>query len=127
VIGRPIFVYGTLLDPVRLARVSGDPRLARRARPASLAGHARALLRGSIYPTLVPARGGMIEGALIRPSAPALRALSAYEGAAYSLVPVRVVAARGPMNARAWIVPRWRADTKRLWERGPGCRAAIGS
>ncbi|MBL6080728.1 gamma-glutamylcyclotransferase [Belnapia sp. T18] len=104
-----LFLYGSLLDPKVLAQQSGEPRLARRLRPAVLPGHARRPLRGTPYPTLIRQACAVTEGALLRPSPAALRRLAAYEGAEYRLTPVRLLTPRGPVRARAWIAPRWRA------------------
>lgn len=104
-----LFLYGTLLRPAVLERMAGQRGLARRLRPARLPGWARVTLRGTPYPTLVPRPGAATEGAVLR-CGPAARArLAAYEGADYRLVPVRVATAWGPVRARAWVTPRWRA------------------
>ncbi|WP_426959903.1 gamma-glutamylcyclotransferase family protein [Muricoccus radiodurans] len=108
---RPVFLYGTLLDPRVLACRSGDPRLPRAMRPAVLEGQGRVLFRGTPYPTLVPQAGGRVEGALVRPGPAALAGLRAYEGPCYRLVPLRVQGRRGAVMARAWIVPRRMAGT----------------
>jgi hypothetical protein len=107
-----LFVYGTLLDPAVLRRVTGQRGLARRLRPARLAGWRRVTLRGTPYPTLLRgARPGAEIGGLLLPrlAAPAFARLAAYEGPSYALVPVRVGTARGPRRARAWVAARWRA------------------
>ena len=110
--GAPVFVYGTLLDPRIFARFAGRAPL-RRALPARLAGWRRVGLRvglrGTPYPTL--ARGaGEVAGLLLpRLAHSAFARLSAYEGACYALVPVRVATPRGPRCARAWVAPSWRA------------------
>ena len=104
-----LFLYGTLLDPRVLVRVTGERRLARRLRPAGLLGYARVALRGTPYPTLIARAGAHTNGALLRVGSAALARLMAYEGAAYRLRPVRVLTAQGPCRARAWIAPRWRA------------------
>jgi gamma-glutamylcyclotransferase (GGCT)/AIG2-like uncharacterized protein YtfP len=108
-----LFLYGTLLRPRVLERMAGQPGLAARLLPARLDGWARVRLRGTPYPTLVPAAGAMTEGALLRCGPAAVARLAAYEGAAYRLVPVRVDTWRGPRRARAWIAPRWRASADR--------------
>jgi hypothetical protein len=77
--------------------------------PARLPGFTRGMLRGTPYPTLLPCPGAVVDGMLIRPSPRAMAALRRYEGACYRLVPVRVHGARGPVRARAWIVPRFMA------------------
>jgi hypothetical protein len=51
---------------------------------------------------------------VLRVGAAAFRRLSAYEGPQYRLVPVRVATARGPIHARAWLAPCWRA-TAHSW------------
>nr|WP_232479079.1 gamma-glutamylcyclotransferase family protein [Roseomonas rosulenta] len=110
-----MFVYGTLLDPDVLARVSGEPALVRRLRGARLDGWRRVFLRDTPYPTLVPQRGAMVEGAVLRVGDAVLARLSAYEGSAYVLTPIGVRTARGALRARAWIAPPWRADAQRDW------------
>ena len=110
-----LFLYGTLLDPGVLARMSGDPALPRRMAPARLAGWRRVHLRGTPYPTLVQQAGAAVEGAVLRVGDAALARLSAYEGSAYVLTPLTVATARGPVRARAWIAPAWRADAARPW------------
>jgi gamma-glutamylcyclotransferase (GGCT)/AIG2-like uncharacterized protein YtfP len=110
-----VFVYGTLLDHDVLARVSGEPALPRHLRPARLEGWRRVYLRGTPYPTLVEATGGVVEGAVLRPGPTALRRLSAYEGSAYALTPVTVLTARGPLRAQAWIADPSRAEAARDW------------
>jgi gamma-glutamylcyclotransferase (GGCT)/AIG2-like uncharacterized protein YtfP len=110
-----LFLYGTLLAPAVLARMSGEPALARRLRPARLAGWRRVHLRGTPYPTLVRDAASAVEGAVVRVGPAALARLSAYEGSAYRLVPLRVAAARGVVAARAWIAPPWRADAANPW------------
>jgi hypothetical protein len=115
-LGAPLFLYGTLLDPGVLSRQSGDPRLPRAMRPALLRGFARGAFRGTLYPTLLRRDGGWVAGALIRPSPSALAALRRYEGPCYRLVPLCVETHRGPVRARAWVVPRHLAGTA-AWER----------
>jgi len=114
-----LFVYGTLLKPRVLARMAGDPRLPQRLRPAVLPGHARVALRGTPYPTLIARPGAKTAGAVLRVGAAAGARLAQYEGPSYRLVPVRVMTARGPLRARAWRAPRWRA-VDRAWEPHPG-------
>lgn len=112
--GRPLFVFGTLLDARVLARKSGDPRLPARARPAWVDGMRRVPFRGTPYLTLLPGPG-RVEGLLLRPSPAAMHRLAAYEGAAYRLHPLRVATHRGPAWARAWLTARRHADPGRAW------------
>lgn len=115
-----LFLYGTLLDPRRLAAMSGEARLARRAVPALLPGHRRVRLRGTPYPTLLPDRDAAVRGLLLPHLGPrALRRLAAYEGPPYRLAPVRVLTPRGPCRALAWLAPRWRADAAHGWDPPP--------
>jgi gamma-glutamylcyclotransferase (GGCT)/AIG2-like uncharacterized protein YtfP len=124
--GRPttLFLYGTLLDPVVLEAMAGQPGLARRMRVAILDGWRRVPLRGTPYPTLVRARGAATDGAVLRVGPAALARLAAYEGPGYRLVPVLVATFAGPVRAHAWIADRWRADRTREWPRPPPARAA---
>ncbi len=94
-----LFIYGTLLDPARLSRFAGRavPLL-----PARLAGWRRVRLRGTPYPTLVRARGG-VEGAVIEVGAAALRRLRAYEGPRYRERVVSVRTARRRVAATVWL------------------------
>jgi gamma-glutamylcyclotransferase (GGCT)/AIG2-like uncharacterized protein YtfP len=112
-LSRPLFLYGTLLDPRVLEGMAEMKGLSRRLRPARLAGYLRVHLRGTPYPTLIPGPGE-VQGALLWVSGPALARLKAYEGPGYALRPLRVVGPRGPVRARAWVVPRWRVDG-RVW------------
>ena len=108
-----LFLYGTLLDAGRLARLAGDPRLPARLRPAALRGFRRVAGAGR-YPTLVAERTGRVEGAVLELSAAALARLRAYEGPRYRLTPVRVETQAGPAAAFAWIAG---ATTRRPWEK----------
>lgn len=110
-----LFLYGALLDPAVLGPMSGMPALARRLRPARLAGWRRVALRGTPYPTLLRDPACAVDGGVLRVGAAPLARLAAYEGSAYRLVPVRVETARGAVRARAWVAPRWRADPVRAW------------
>lgn len=110
-----LFLYGTLLDARVLDRMAGVKGLHRRLRPARLAGFRRVFLRGTPYPTLVPRRGGVVDGALLRVCGTPLVRLKAYEGPSYALHPLRVQTPRGPVRAVAWIAQRWRADQRGGW------------
>ncbi|HWX47551.1 MAG TPA: gamma-glutamylcyclotransferase family protein [Roseomonas sp.] len=74
-------------------------------------GFRRVVLRGTPYPTLTPGPDS-VAGLLIRPAPPALARLHAYEGPLYRLLPLRVCTARGPVQARAWMAPPWRAAAR---------------
>lgn len=104
-----LFIYGTLLDPARLHRLAGSNCV---QTPARLEGWRRVRLRFTPYPTLRRAFRARVDGAVIEVSAPALRRLIAYEGAAYRLARVAVRTARGKTAASAWIAP---AITARPW------------
>jgi hypothetical protein len=99
-----IFLYGTLLDPAVLAARSGRRFPLRARRPTLLMGWRRVMLRRQPYPTLRRARGGRVQGVVLRVCGAPLRRLRAYEGAAYRLRPVRPLqSGRGPAGAMAWI------------------------
>jgi gamma-glutamylcyclotransferase (GGCT)/AIG2-like uncharacterized protein YtfP len=105
-----LFIYGTLLDLGLLSRLLGRPAM---VQPAVLEGWRRVRLRGTPYPTLVPARDE-VWGGLIFADAPALRRLHRYEGPRYRLVPVRprVTGSRAVTPAYAWIA---KGATIRVW------------
>ena len=104
-----LFVYGTLLDPARLAcRVGRGLPL----HPATLPGWRRVSLRGTPYPTLRRAFRARVAGALIDVDAAALRRLTADEGDRYLLRRVAVRAGGRETVAFAWIAP---AVTARPW------------
>jgi gamma-glutamylcyclotransferase (GGCT)/AIG2-like uncharacterized protein YtfP len=103
-----LFLYGTLLDPARMARCTGrEVAMA----PAMLRGWRRVAMRGGRYPTLVRGRG-TVAGALAVVDAAALRRLSAYEGPLYDLRRLAVRAAGGNTVAGVWIA---KAATRRRW------------
>lgn len=98
-----LFVYGTLLDPELVTRLTGEPAM---LRPATLAGFRRTYLRGTPYPTLAPAHGA-VHGAVLVASRRGFRRLHVYEGPRYRLVRVRPRPAgrRASVTALAWIAP----------------------
>ena len=103
-----LFLYGTLLDPLRMASCAGRPvALA----PARLPGWRRVARKGGRYPTLVRARGA-VEGAVATVDAATLRRLAAYEGPLYDLRRLAVATGRGKTVAGVWIA---RAATKNPW------------
>ena len=104
-----LFLYGTLLDPARLAACAG-PGL--RPVAAVLRGYRRVGLRFTPYPTLTRAWRGRVEGAVVDVTAPGVRRLMAYEGPRYRLLRVAVRSVRGNTVAFAWIAA---AATRRPW------------
>ncbi len=103
-----LFLYGTLLEPARMARCTGRPVA---LTPATLRGWRRVAMRGGRYPTLVRARG-TVHGAVGTVDAAALRRLSAYEGPLYGFRHLAVRAAGRNTVAGVWIA---RAATRRAW------------
>jgi gamma-glutamylcyclotransferase (GGCT)/AIG2-like uncharacterized protein YtfP len=107
-----VFVYGSLLNPRQLARRAGEPRLVAATQPAWLAGYRRGGLRHSRYPTLRRDPRHVVQGAVARIGAAALRRLSAWEGPRYRLCPMIVDTKRGPCRAGVWIA---QGATKKPW------------
>jgi gamma-glutamylcyclotransferase (GGCT)/AIG2-like uncharacterized protein YtfP len=105
-----LFVYGTLLDPALVTRLTGVPAM---LRPASIAGWRRVRLGDTPYPTLVRARG-RVDGALLLADLRAFRRLHAYEGSRYRLTRLRarVAGIPRPVPAFAWIAP---GGTRQPW------------
>jgi gamma-glutamylcyclotransferase (GGCT)/AIG2-like uncharacterized protein YtfP len=106
-----LFLYGTLLEPMRLARCVGRPVA---LVPARLRGWWRVAMRGGAYPTLVRARA-TVAGAVATVDAAGLRRLHAYEGPLYGLRRLAVDTPRGKTVAGVWIA---RAAARRPWNRG---------
>ncbi len=103
-----LFLYGTLLDPGRMARFAGRPvALA----PAMLRGWKRVAMPGGRYPTLVRARAGTA-GAVATVDAAALRRLSAYEGPLYAFRRLAVRSRGRNTVAGVWIAG---VATRRAW------------
>jgi gamma-glutamylcyclotransferase (GGCT)/AIG2-like uncharacterized protein YtfP len=113
-LSRPVFLYGTLLDPRVFRRQAGTLRPWRQAVPALLPGFRRVHLRGTPYPTLVAA-ADEVAGLIVRLPPMPLESLRRYEGPSYRLCPVRAVTRRGPRAARAWMTAPRRAEFARPW------------
>jgi gamma-glutamylcyclotransferase (GGCT)/AIG2-like uncharacterized protein YtfP len=94
-----LFLYGTLLNPDRLAAIAGDNVM---LTPATLRGWRRVALPDGRYPTLRRGRG-VVEGAVTWVTGAALVRLEAYEGPSYRLTRVVVRTTRGSVVAHAWI------------------------
>ena len=99
-----LFVYGTLMDPRCVRRLTGCQF---RARPATLHGWARTVGRHG-YPVIDPARGARVEGLLLDDvDDGALRALDAYEdeGRLYRRQAVYVSVDGCPIACQAYVPP----------------------
>jgi gamma-glutamylcyclotransferase (GGCT)/AIG2-like uncharacterized protein YtfP len=87
-----LFAYGTLMLPEVMEVVAGRRCT---ARPAVLPGHRRRLLRGAVYPVLVPAAGESVAGVLWEAlDEAALARIDRFEDAIYERIRRRVVLAR---------------------------------
>lgn len=113
-----LFIYGTLLDPSVLQRVTAEAGLARSALAATAMDWRRVVLRGTPWPTLARLPGARTDGRLIRPSPAAFARIVAYEGAPYRLVPIAVVTHLGVARARAFVAPERLAELARCWPEG---------
>ena len=99
-----LFVYGTLLDPACVERVTGRRF---RGRVATLHGWTRRIGEHG-YPEIHPAEGCMVEGLVLEDiDDDALRALDRYEdeGRLYRRVPVSVSVDERPTPCEAYVVP----------------------
>jgi len=98
-----LFVYGSLMDPALVARLTGRPA---NPQPATLDGFRRARLRGTPYTTLLRAPG-RVHGVLLVVGGRAFRRLSEYESPLYRLTRVRPrpLGSRACVPAHAWIAP----------------------
>jgi gamma-glutamylcyclotransferase (GGCT)/AIG2-like uncharacterized protein YtfP len=88
-----LFTYGTLMLAEVMEIVAGRPCPSRRA---ALPGYRRRLLRGRVYPGIVPAAGEAVEGVLWEGlDAAALARIDRFEGPLYDRSEVRVALAPG--------------------------------
>jgi gamma-glutamylcyclotransferase (GGCT)/AIG2-like uncharacterized protein YtfP len=134
-----LFAYGTLMLPEVMEVVAG---LRCAALPARLPGHRRRLLRGAVYPVLLPAAGETVAGVLWDGlDAAALARVDRFEGAIYERALCRVVLASGEereafayvlrpehhalASAEAWDVADFRA--RHLGAFLDSCRAFVRS
>ncbi len=128
---RRLFVYGTQLDPELFEAVTGLTHQAAGARPARLKGFRRVQVRGEVYPTLLRAPAGVIEGLVVGPLAEDVMArLRTYEGEPYRLEPVTVETEAGPAAALVWLTDAasasmtpWRLEA---WQRRAKAAALAG-
>jgi len=75
------------------------PRIA-----ARLDGYARVRVKGEVYPALVKAEGGAVDGVLVRGvSAEDISVLDRFEGSCYSRVPVTVITSQGESRADTYL------------------------
>ena len=99
-----LFVYGTLLDPACVERVTGRRY---RSRPATLHGWARTIGEHG-YPEIRPTADAEVEGHILDDiDDDALRALDAYEdeGLTYRRLPVSVSVDGRPTACAAYVSP----------------------
>lgn len=112
--GRRLFAYGTLMVPAVLAAVCGERRA---AAPATLAGYARYLVRGEVFPGLVAETGAVTDGVLYKRITPAMWArIDAFETTFYERVRVTVSTDGGDVAAETYVV---RPAGRRLVTREP--------
>lgn len=112
---RPLFVYGTLLDPAIRAAVIGR-RFAGPLRPARLTGYRRWGIQGADYPAIAPAFGGSVPGGLLaRPDGLTLRRLDSHEGPEYVRRAVSVRAGGRLIGAEAYVAAPGARLARRPW------------
>ncbi len=104
-----LFVYGTLMVPEVMDRVSG---FRQPGEPALLHDYRRRRLSGELYPAILRWPGDRVEGLLYRGLDPVhLEALDAFEGAIYRRVTVAVDVRAGRLRAQAYAL---REDRRHL-------------
>ncbi len=112
---RPLFVYGTLLDP-RIRRAVFGPRNLTPARPARLPGYRRVYVRGAAYPALSRHVGAAVQGMLLPPpDAWTLERLDAHEGDEYWRGPVTVALGDRLIRAETYLASPLARLTRRPW------------
>jgi gamma-glutamylcyclotransferase (GGCT)/AIG2-like uncharacterized protein YtfP len=99
----PLFAYGTLMLAEVMEIVAGRPCT---GLPAVLPGYRRRLLRGELYPGLLPAPGESVTGVLWEGlDAAALARLDRFEGPSYQRALRRVALAAGePRDAFVYLL-----------------------
>ncbi len=99
----PVFLYGTLCDPDLFGIVSG---VAFQPKPAKLAGHAVAWVKGENFPILTESAKASATGALVHVDTEARARLDFYElGFGYNLVTRRVDTDDGQKDALVYLPP----------------------
>ncbi|MBV8650024.1 MAG: gamma-glutamylcyclotransferase [Alphaproteobacteria bacterium] len=123
------FFYGSLLDPAIRRAVMGRRAERSSIAPAVLTGWRRCRRREPLYPILLRAARGIVEGCLVENvDAAAAARLNAFEGPAYrvALVPVRTTV-DGVVSAYVFLPSRRLASPSRWdpaeWSRGRQRRA----
>ncbi|MEM7720376.1 MAG: gamma-glutamylcyclotransferase family protein, partial [Pseudomonadota bacterium] len=115
VLTKPVFLYGTLLDPELYDIVSGALL---EAQPAQLQGAAVFWVAGESFPILVAAPDAAADGVLVHPSAGARARLDYYElGFGYTVETRQVQGMGGPVEADVY-VPEGAWPQGALWSLG---------
>ena len=96
-----LFVYGTLRHPPLIEGLVGRSVA---SRPATLADHRAAPMRGRAYPGLVADRGAETVGSLVEVDDHGLAVLDDFEGVEYTRTPVTVMTADGSVDAEAYLL-----------------------
>lgn len=111
------FFYGTLLDPVVLARVLGRRVAPSCSQAAALQGYRAVYRRGAVYPVLVADDAAETAGRLVSGlSAADARRLAVFEGSSYGCVIVGVtLPGQGTLPARAFLPRAPRLASSRTW------------
>ena len=125
---RPLFAFGTLMDPDVLAAVCDVPPGSFPTEPARAEDSARRWVVDDHYPVLVPAPGEHLEGLLLHGlGGRDLERIGFFEGEEFALAPIdvrrerdgRVVTVlhfahtdRKAVSEAAWDLADWQASTK---------------
>lgn len=96
-----LFVYGTLRHPPLIEGLVGRSVA---SRPATLADHRAAPMRGRAYPGLVADRGAETVGSLVEVDDHGLAVLDDFEGVEYTRTPVTVMTADGSVDAEVYLL-----------------------
>lgn len=104
----PLFIYGSLMHPVVLARVLGRTPT---TRGATLTGFRRGVIRGEAFPGVVPHGSGRVDGLLVFDLTPAeMIEVDRFEDDFYRRIPIEVQTESGITRADVYVVePRFEA------------------
>jgi hypothetical protein len=101
---KPVFVFGTLMDPDLFAAITSKPLSSADLVPAVAKGWQRVVAEGKSYPMLVPSTDGEVEGYVVNNlSADDLAKMQFYETDEYQLTSIDLIVDGEPCEAQVYL------------------------